>query len=422
MMVRMKTIMKLEDLKTIDQLSEFLSGTQAVAFSIILDKDDCYRWIQGALYKFQYRKLGKRDRGILIRYLMKISGYSRQQITRLITQYRKTGKCKRRQRTVAGFARKYLPQDIRLLAAMDERHDTPCGPAVKKLCERAFEVFGQMEYAALASISVSHLYNLRKSNSYTRQRHHFEKTRSKRSSIGERRKPRPDGKPGYIRIDTVHQGDLDKRKGVYHINAIDEVTQFEVVCTVEKISERYLIPALEQLLENFPFQVLGFHSDNGSEYINKTVAELLEKLRIEFTKSRSRQTNDNALAESKNGAVVRKLFGHTHIPQRWAPLINNFNQQYLNPYINFHRPCFFPETLTDQKGKQRKVYRYENMMTPYDKLKSLPNAKDYLKPGVSFEILDKVAHQMSDNKAADQLQKARRRLFKTIHGQTLKTG
>ena len=169
MMVRMKTIMKLEDLKTIDQLSEFLSGTQAVAFSIILDKDDCYRWIQGALYKFHYRKLGKQDKGVLIRYLMKISGYSRQQITRLITQYRKTGKCKRRQRTVAGFARKYSTQDIRLLAAMDERHDTPCGPAVKKLCERAYEVFGQVEYAVLASISVSHLYNLRKSSSYTRQ-------------------------------------------------------------------------------------------------------------------------------------------------------------------------------------------------------------------------------------------------------------
>ena len=97
--------------------------------------------------------------------------------------------------------------------------------------------------------------------------------------------------------------------------------RLEVVCTVEKISERYLIPALEQLLENFPFQVLGFHSDNGSECINKTGAKLLEKLRIEFTKSRSRQTNDNALAESTNGAVVRKLFGHTHIPQHWTIIL-----------------------------------------------------------------------------------------------------
>ena len=73
---------------------------------------------------------------------------------------------------------------------MDERHkvraparegpledDTPCGPAVKKLCERACEVFGQAEYTALASISVSHLYNLRKSTAYVRQRCHFEMTR-----------------------------------------------------------------------------------------------------------------------------------------------------------------------------------------------------------------------------------------------------
>jgi transposase InsO family protein len=418
----MKTIMKLEDLTTIDQLEDFLSGTQAVAFSVISDKDACYHWIQGELVKFRYLRLSRQGKGVAIRYLMKISGYSRQQLTRLIAQYRKTGRLRRRQRTVSGFKLKYSEQDIRLLAAMDERHDTPCGPAVKKLCERACDVFGQTEYARLASISVSHLYNLRKSIAYTRQRRHFEKTQPKPSKIGERRKPQPHGKPGYIRIDTVHQGDLDKQKGVYHINAVDEVVQFEVVCTVEKISEIYLIPALDQLLETFPFTVLGFHSDNGSEYINKRVAELLEKLLIEFTKSRSRHSNDNALAESKNGAVIRKLFGYSHIPQRWAPLINDFNQQYLNPYLNFHRPCFFPETRIDDKGKQRKIYRYENMMTPYDKLKSLPNAKDYLKPGVSFEILYKLAHEISDNQAADQLQKARRKLFKTIHGRTLKTG
>jgi len=418
----MKTIMKLEDLTTIDQLEDFLSGTQAVAFSVISDKDACYRWIQGELVKFRYLRLSRCGKGVVIRYLIKISGYSRQQLTRLIAQYRRTGRLQRRQRTVSGFKSKYTEKDIRLLAAMDERHDTPCGPAVKKLCERACGLFGQTEYTALASISVSHLYNLRKSVPYTRQRRHFEKTQPRPSKIGERRKPQPNGQPGYIRIDTVHQGDLDKQKGVYHINAVDEVTQFEVVCTVEKISERHLIPALEQLLETFPFTLLGFHSDNGSEYLNKRVADLLEKLRIEFTKSRSRHSNDNALAESKNGAVIRKLFGYSHIPQRWAAIINDFNQQHLNPYLNYHRPCFFPETTTDHKGKERKIYRYENMMTPYDKLKSLPSASDYLKPGVSFEILDKVAHQISDNQAADQLQKARQKLFKTIHGQTLNTG
>ena len=418
----MKAIMKLDDLTTIDQLTHFLSGTQAVAFSVTNDKDAYYRWIQQALVKFRYLTLNRQGKGVVIRYLIKVSGYSRQQLTRLIAQYRKTGRLQRRQRAVSGFKRKYTEKDVRLLAAMDERHDTPCGHAIKKLCERAYGVYGETEYKTLSAISVSHLYNLRKSTTYSRHRRHFEKTRSKPSTIGERRKPQPNGMAGYIRIDTVHQGDLDKQKGVYPINAVDEVTQFEVVYTVEKISERHLMPALEQLLSAFPFSILGFHSDNGSEYINKRVADLLRKLLIEFTKSRSRQSNDNALAESKNASVVRKLFGYSHIPQRWAPLINAFNQQHLTPYVNCHQPCFFPETKVDDKGKQRKIYRYENMMTPYDKFKSLPGAEDCLKPGTSFEILDKVAHQVSDNQAADQLQKARQELFKTIHGQALRTG
>ena len=418
----MKTIMKLNALTTLGQVAAFLSGTQPVTFSVLSTKAECYQWIQANLLTFEYLTLSKPHKGLVCRYLEKVSGYSRQHLTRLIHQYRQTGRVLRCPRTVQGFARRYTEKDIRLLAAMDARHDTPCGPAIKKLCERAWQLFGEAEYERLAAISISHLYNLRKSAQYRQQRHHVEKTRPTRSSIGERRKPQPAGQPGFLRIDTVHQGDWDKQKGVYHINAVDEVTQFQVVCTVEKISEAYLIPALEQLLAAFPFRILGFHSDNGSEYINGRVAALLGKLLIEFTKSRARQTNDNALAESKNGAVVRKLFGHAHIPQRWAPLINAFNQEHLNPYLNFHRPCFFPEIQTDQKGKERKIYRYERMMTPYDKLKSLPRAKKYLNPEVTFEILEVRAYQFSDNQAADRLQKARQRLFTTIHERTQSTG
>ena len=414
--------MNLDNLTAIDQLADFLSGTQTVAFSVLSHPAARYEWVQMTLVRFRYLTLSRGDQGVVIRVLMKVSGYSRQQITRLIAQYRTTSTVRRRQRTAAGFTRKYTPVDIGRLSAMDERHDTPCGPAVKKLCERAVLVFGQIEYERLASISVSHLYNLRKSLSYGRLRRHFEKTKPRQIPIGERRKPAPNGRPGYIRIDTVHQGDLDGKKGVYHVNAVDEVTQFEVVCTVEKISEYYLIPILTQLLEAFPFSVRGFHSDNGSEYINKRVAELLDKLLIEFTKSRSRQSNDNALAESKNGSVVRKIFGYSHIPSRFAQRINLFNQQALNPYVNYHRPCFFPETYTDAKGRERKRYRYETMMTPYDKLKSLPEAERYLRPDLSFAILDKIAYALSDNQAADRLQKARQKLFHTIREQNLKSG
>ncbi len=168
-------------------------------------------------------------------------------------------------------------------------------------------------------------------------------------------------------------------------------------------------------MEEFPFRIINFHSDNGSEYINKTVAKLLGKLLIEFTKSRPRISNDNALAEGKNAAVVRKTFGYSHIPQHFAKELNEFSKSALNPYVNYHRPCLFPTIIIDKKGKQKKKYEYKNMMTPYDKLKSIEEAEQYLKEGITFAELDDIANAMTDNEAADLLQEQRKRLFKTIH-------
>ena len=183
----------------------------------------------------------------------------------------------------------------------------------------------------------------------------------------------------------------------------------------------FLIPVLEALLQSFPFVILGFHSDNGSEYINHHVAKLLNKLLIEEqTKSRSRHSNDNAQAESKNGSIVRKHLGYSHIPQRFAPLVNAFCRDHLNPYVNFHRPCLFAETITDAKGRQRKRYPYELMMTPYEKLKSLDFAEQYLKPAITFQQLDANAAAMSDHDAAQRLNDARAILFKTIFNRSTK--
>lgn len=406
--------MNIENL-TVPQMVSFLEGSQAVAFAVASTKDERYLFIDKVLKRYSYSRLKRSDKGILIRFLAKVSGYSRQQLTRMIHRYTEFGAVKRYQRTGNGFNRIYQPEDLRLLAQLDQRHDTPNGLMVKKLCERAYHHFNEEGYERLANISVAHIYNLRKSSGYMKYRYHYEKTKSPKGiHIGERKKPQANGLPGYIRIDTVHQGDLDGRKGVYHINAVDEVTQFEVVFSVERISEHYLIPVLEKLLETFPFKIINFHSDNGSEYVNKTVAKLLGKLLVEFTKSRPRHSNDNALAEGKNAAVVRKVFGYTHIPQRYADRINEFNQCALNPYVNYHRPCLYPTIETDKKGKERKKYKYDDMMTPYEKLKTLPNAQQYLKEEITFELLDDIAHKMTDNEAADYLQQQRTLLFKHI--------
>ena len=406
--------MKLEELKSIEQLLQFIKGTQKVIFQIKDSKTEKYEWITKELVRFKYSRLCKKEKGVVILYLRKVTGYSRSQLTRLIEQYIKHGKISFKHVAINGFTGIYTKEDIRTLAKLDTRHDRPCGQTVKKLLNRAFTVFNEKEYERLSGISVSHIYNLRKMTAYQLFNKHFEKTKSKSSVIGIRKQPQPQGHPGYIRIDTVHQGDLGKKKGVYHINAIDEVTQYEVVFSVEKITEQYMIPALEYMISFFPFKIINIHADNGSEYINYTVARLLEKLRVELTKSRARHSNDNTLAESKNASIIRKTLGYIHIPQHHAELLNRFNQRFLNPHINYHRPCLFPEITIDKKGKEKKKYPYNLMDTPYEKLKSLENAEKYLKTGFSFEKMDEIAYKITDNQSADLLQKARSELFNTI--------
>ena len=211
---------------------------------------------------------------------------------------------------------------------------------------------------------------MRKSKLYQSKIQHFNKTKSSGVNLGKRRKLEPNGQPGYIRVDTVHQGDKDKHKGVYHINAVDEVTQFEMIASAQAINENCLIPVLEAIIEAFPFVIINFYSDCGSEYINRYVVDLLQRLHVKLTKSRPCHSNDNAIVESKNGAIIRKCLGYVHIPQRWAEEINAFYRDHFAPYINFHQPCFFPEIIIDKRGREKKIYSYDNMITPYEKLKS----------------------------------------------------
>ena len=400
-------------LQTLAQVQSFLAGTHDIALRV--PKSEHYGFMERVLKRFEYASLSRCDKGWVLRYLERMTGLSRQQVTRLVLRYRKSGKVvKKRQPPKNGFHRRFDATDVSLLAEMDALHGTLSGPATKKLMERALLIFGDERFERLSGISVSHLYNLRGGTQYQSRRRHWTKTRPTGVPIGQRRAPQPNGSPGYIRIDSVHQGDQDGVKGVYHVNAVDSVTQYQLVATCERISEAYLLPVIRQLLDEFPFAILGFHSDNGSEYINYQVARMLEKLRVEFTKSRPRHSNDNALAESKNASVVRKNLGYAHIPQQFAAQVNAFCAAFLNPYVNFHRPCFFPETVTDAKGKERKRYRYEKMMTPYEKFKSLPEASQHLKLGITFEQLDAIAASMSDNESAAALNKARQQLFKTI--------
>jgi transcriptional regulator with XRE-family HTH domain len=390
---------------TLEQIQRVLGSSKALTFKGA-SRMERYAWIEGILDRFSYFSLAKKAKGMVKAYLSRMSGISRAQVTRLTAKKLRAGSIKPSYEGCHRIAAKYSVLDHELLAATDNLHGRMSGPATKRLLERAFHVYGDKRFERLKDISSAHIYNLRSSRTYQLRAQTFAKTRSVSVAIGIRRRPDTQGRPGYIRVDTVHQGDLDGKKGVYHINLVDAVTQWELVACVENISEAYLMPVLEAVLSAFPFVVRGFHSDNGSEFINVVAAKLLNSLLIEQTKSRSGRTNDNALVEGKNGSVIRKHMGHWHIEQKHAPSINRFYEEHFNAYLNFHRPCGFATVTVDAKGRRSK--KYKTYQTPYERLRALVKAaqvrpsepEKYLREGVSLKALDEVASRQSDNEAA----------------------
>lgn len=403
---------------SIAQLKEFSKLNPGISFSAV-SKKERNEWIEQVLVKFRYFKLKKKHRHVVKQYIINLTGLSNSQLKKLIAKKKRTGKIYSSSTKHNSFPKKYWPEDIQRLLETDNAHSRLSGPATKKILTREYEIFNHENYKNISEISVAHIYNLRETRQYTSHSLTVKKTNPTGVKIGERRKPRPDGQPGFLRVDSVHQGDLDKEKGVYHINLVDEVTQWEIIGCVPQISEYFLEPLLEDLLAQFPFVILNFHSDNGSEYINKTVAKLLNKLLAHQTKSRSHHSGDNALAECKNGWVIRKQIGYAHIPKQYAPLINQFYKNHLNPYLNFHRPCGYATIIEDpkKKGKLKKIYK--TYLVPYEKLTSLPDFEKYLKPGISGVMLEKIAKQKSDNECATLMQQEKTILFKKFAGHKL---
>jgi transposase InsO family protein len=396
---------------SLEQIRAFLAGSGEVRFAG-QRREEVYSWVERTLVRHRYSSLDRPGKGLIRRYLVRMTGLSRAQVTRLITGYGKTGLVRATAYQRTKFTKHYTAADVDLLAYVDKAHGNLSGPATRRILEREFVEYGQAAYQRLATISVAHLYRLRNSEPYRKRNTSYQPTRPTPVPIGERRKPQPHGSPGFLRIDTVHQGDQDGRKGLYHINAVDQVTQWEIGAATPQISELWLLPVLEARLGQFPFVIRGFHSDNGSEFINYNVARLLNKLLIEQTRSRPHHSGDNGLVESKNGAIIRKHIGYAHIEARHAEAMDQFHQQYLNPYVNFHRPCAVPKVVTAANGKHRRVYL--RWATPFELLRESPHCDSSLRAGVTLAELERFAQTQSDTEAALAMQQAKRKLFQSF--------
>ena len=408
--------LRTERIRTLDQIRAFLDGSEPTDFRFAGRASAC-DFVRRTLVRFEFHGLKRDEKGLVKRFIEKVTGYSRSQITRLVRQHRRTGGIRdhRKKPPARPFPRRYTPYDAALLAEVDEAFGQLSGPATKVVLWRMYHVYGDRRFKRLAGISNGHIYNLRRSRAYRTGRLTLRETRSTPVGFGVRRKPRPDGRPGFLRVDTVHLGDLGGRKGAYVINVVDEVTQFQHLGAVPRITQHFMVPVLKDLISAFPFTVQAFHADNGSEYINCEVAGLLNRLHIPtFTKSRPRRSNDNALVESKNGSVVRRWLGHIHVSHELVPQLDAFLRDSLCPLLNFHRPCLFPTDVTSASGRVRKTCRQDDVATPYQHFRSLAGAERFLRPGVTFEALDQLASATTHLDAAKAVQRARDALFRAI--------
>lgn len=398
----MKIVMDFKHIATIEDIGQFVRGSQRLIVKANTIEDR-YEVIQGVIDHFNYLTLTRKEKHIVQTFLKNVTGYKHSQLAHLIERAIE-GTLIRKSYVRQNVYRKYSGFDIRLLEKTDELHYRLSSAATHEIMRREYALFGKEEYKNIAQVSTSHINNLRNTDRYKATYLHHTQVRV--VPIGETKRPEPNGCPGSIRIDTVHQRDI------YIINSIDEVTQWEVVIAVPSISEAYLKPALEILLKQYPFMIFNFHSDRGSEFINQVIAELLNKLLIHQTKSRSRHCNDQALIEGKNGSIIRKNFGYYHVHQSMVKKYNEFYETWFNPYLNYHRPCgYVTEIKIDHKGREEKVYG--QYTTPYEKLKEVSKNKkqNFLKEGIAFEELDTFAYQTSDNDFANNMRKHQYELF-----------
>ena len=407
-------VLQTERLRTLDEVRAVIDGNQRVDFQIA-DRESAYDFIRRTLVRFHYLGLSKPDRGVIRRYLAKMTGLSRAQLTRLIRQYRDAGRIvdRRGKAPAKPFRRRYTPADIRRLAEVDATLGVMSGPATRAVMRREFEVFGDPRFERLARLSNGHLYNLRKSNTYRLKHTTFTRTRPVPIAIGERRKPEPQGQPGFLRVDTVHQGDRDGAKGVYHINTVDEVTQYEHIGSVEAISEGFLDPRARSPDHRLSLCHPGL---SRRQRFPNTSTTRLPHCSTNSTSASSPSLEPGAPTttpwpRAKTPPWCANISATPTSPGASRHRINDFNHNTLSPFLNYHRPCLYPTEIIDPKGRLRKRYRDADLATPYEKLKSLPNASGFLKPGVNFAQLDAQAYAISDLNAAKAVNRARKALF-----------
>ena len=368
---------------------------------------DAYTWINSLLRNVRYNSLPKKDKHYVILYISKVLDLSVERTRHLASLWCKKGNIEYKKYKRSHIYRKYSIDDITLLLDTFNIHKVN-GNAVKKILQDEYQIYGRKEYSNISNISGGYIYTLLKD-----KYRNLSKTKSIRSDIGIREPLRKDGKPGHLSIDTVHQKENNQFKEFYYINIVDFHTQWQLIYVVKQISEKYLLPVLQDMLQKFPFKIIEIHSDNGFEYINHKVSDILLRLHIKQLKSRPYKSEDNGQIETKN-TIIRKEMGYFPMPEKYIQPLSIFFSKYYNDYLNYHHPCAYPTLTKDNKGRIRRKYIQSNYMTPYQKLKEIDPKGITLQKGISFKDMDKKELQYSHNEYIKIVEKEKNKILKNF--------
>ena len=401
---------------TLAEMREFLDASNTLSFAGT-GRKQIYALLERVLRTQKYLGLAKKDKGIVRRYLVKISGLSKAQITRLIARWRERGVIEPRASRRHRFPHRYTPADIQLLAETDAAHEGLSAPAVRRILEREFKVHRQAQYERRASISASHIYNLRRTRAYREHHVHHTKTRASAVSIGERRKPDPRGQPGFVRVDTVHQGESPKGKGSLSHQCCRHSDAMAGRGLLRNHLRGPFIASFRGDTASIPLpypglsfrQRLGVSQLQGAETVEQIIGPGVHQVagqsyhRQRFGGRQKRRGGTQAhRTRTDRGPSCRR--GAALLHGRFQPLFE------LSP-LNYHRPCGFATIELSDNGKRRRRYRLNDYRTPYEKLLSLNDWESYLKEGVSAARLEQQALRMSDTECALRMQQRKRKLL-----------
>ena len=292
-------------------------------------------------------------------------------MTRLVGQHRATG------RVTDRCARSSAATPAPLLAEVDAALGDMSGPATRAVMRREFEA-ASVALSAWRACPTAMLVQLAPVSHLPTQTHHVHQDPADAGRHW--RAPQAPARRAARLPTRRHRspGRLDGVKGVYRGRRRGHTVRAHRLRpghlrTLSPPRARSEPPGVSLSNPGIPHrQWLRVHQPTG-----RGAAQQAAYRRV--TKSRARKSNDNALVEGKNAAVVRKHLGYDHIPQRFSARVNAFTHDVLSPFLNHHRPCLFPTEQRDHKGKIKKRYRDQDIATPYEK--QIPNAATFLKPG-----------------------------------------